>query len=140
SRAAGDDDGRARLLDRSGGEVRFAQVVGAAVVAEGILAPQAGDYLQLLLHQVDSSRRRREVEAVGDVLGLQPAGAHTQLGATVTQVVQRGGHLGEHRRVAERDRADERAEADPLGFTGEPGEVDPRVGGDVRAVAASVEV
>ena len=52
------------------------QVVGAALVAERVLAPQAGNHLQLLFDQVHAPPGCREIEAVRLVFGLQPASAN----------------------------------------------------------------
>ena len=102
---------------------------GAAVVAEGVLAEEAGDDLELFLDQVDALLRVREREAVGGVLGGEPAGADAQLGSTVAHVVERGGHLGQDGRVAKRHRADQGAESNAPRVAGKGGQVDPGVAG-----------
>ena len=65
-----------------------------ALVGEGIAGPHPGDDLQLLLEQVDPSRRRRKVEAVGGVLGFEPACAEAEFGTAAAHVVERRDQIG----------------------------------------------
>ena len=125
--AAPDDQRRVRLLYRPRREAAAGEVEVGAVVAEGILRPEAGDHLQLLFQQVDSPSHRRKGEPVRVVLGLQPARAEPELGPAVADVVERGRQLREHGRVPERHGADECAQPDALGVARERSEVDPRV-------------
>ena len=61
---------------------------------------------------VEARRRVGEVEAVGGVLGLVPAGADAELDPTAAHLVDLGDADGQQPGAAERDRGDERAEAD----------------------------
>ena len=58
---------------------------------------------------------RREAVAVGPPLVLLPAGADAELEAAAADDVDRRGHLGRERRVAEPGADDHVAEPDPLG-------------------------
>ena len=61
------------------------------------------------------------------MLALVPTGADAEVQATAGQLGHRGGAFGEQRGVMERQRADERAEADAAGVRGEPRERGPGV-------------
>jgi hypothetical protein len=53
------------------------------------------------------------------VLAVEPSGAHPELDATARHVVGGYDGLGQHRGIAEGDRRDHGAEADPLGDRGQ---------------------
>ena len=82
---------------------------------------------QLALELVETLARRREREAVGLVLRLVPARADAELDATARDVIDGDCVLREHRRRAERDRRDERAEPDPCRRGAERRQRRPRV-------------
>ena len=81
-------------------------------------AAQHGDALLELVH---AGADRREVDAVGVVLDLGPAGADAHRGAAAGDQVDGRDGLGQHGRVAVADRVDERADLDPLGLAGQGG-------------------
>ncbi len=59
------------------------------------------------------------------MLWFQPAGPHPEAEAPAGHEVDGGRHLAQHRRMAERDRADQHHQPDALGLprqTGEDGE------------------
>ena len=62
-------------------------------------------------------------EAEGPELDLVPAGAQAEDQPAAADLVDGGGLLGEHRRVVERGRGDQRPELDPLGDRGQAGEL-----------------
>ena len=62
------------------------------------------------------------------MLELVPAGADADLDPPAAHLVDRRDDLGEVAGVAEGDRRDERAEPDPVGLAGEPGQDGPGVG------------
>ena len=80
---------------------------------ERAVGPGAADDLELLLEQLEARAERRELEAVGLVLALVPAGAEAEVDTAARDVVDGGDELREHRRMAERRRRDEHAEAQP---------------------------
>ena len=100
--------GRCTGLGRASSGV---QAVVRAGEGERPVGPDAADDRELLLEQLHARPERRELEAVGLVLALVPAGAEAELDAPVRDVVDGSDVLGEHRRVAERRRRDEHAEA-----------------------------
>ena len=71
---------------------------------------------------------RREREAELAMLELVPAGPDADLDAPAAHLVDRRDDLGEVAGMAEGDRRDEDAEADPIGLAGEPGEDRPCIG------------
>ncbi len=114
---------------------RVPQRVVPAVEVEGFAdggVPQAGDHGQLLLQPADL--RLREGDAVGGVLGLVPAGAEAQLDPAAGHLVDLGDLDGEHAGQPEGGGGHQRAQADPGGLPGQPGEGDPGVGGAGQAV------
>ena len=64
-------------------------------------------------------------KAEGRVVGLVPARAQAQDQPAAADLVDRRGHLGQHRRRVEAGRSDERAELDLLGRLGQAGERGP---------------
>src|SRR4051794_19596774 len=98
-RGATDDDRRPRLLERLRPDV-----VG--------VGPLPDDLGKLAVELVEPAALRAELEAIALVLLLHPAGSDRELDAAVGDVVGARDELRQYRRVAERDRGDERAEAD----------------------------
>ena len=69
---------------------------------------------ELLLEHLGPVLDRREREAVAPVLLFVPARAESELDPTAAHLVDGRDDLGEVARVAEADRRDEDAEADPV--------------------------
>src|SRR4051794_35762452 len=90
-------------------------------------APQTVDDRQLVGQHVEAFACGREAERVCGVLGGVPAGTETELDASTAHLVDLGDADGERARTAERDRRDERAEADGRRLAGEAREGEPRV-------------
>src|SRR5262249_32256112 len=65
------------------------EAVRAARVVEAGLRPRAHDDLDLLLEEVEALARVEEREAVGEVLALEPAGAHADVEPSAGDVVDR---------------------------------------------------
>ncbi len=122
-----DQQGRARLLHRLGQGAQVLELVVAALEGEGVLGEGAGDDLQLLGQPLHADGRGRELEAVGAVLALVPAGPEPQLDPAAGDVVGRDHHLGQDRRVPEGGRGDQRAQADAAGPGGQRGQGGPGV-------------
>ena len=89
---------------------------------ERAVGPGSADDLELLLEQLEARAERRELEAVGLVLAFVPAGAEAEVDTAARDVVDGCDDLREHRRMAERRRRDEHAEAQPGRDRGEAGE------------------
>ena len=102
--------------------------------------PQAGDDGELLLEPVEALADRREGDAEGGVLLLEPARAQPELDPPAAHLVDPGDGHGERPGQPERGRADQGAEPDAAGVAGEPGEGGPGVGGPGGAVAGHVQV
>jgi hypothetical protein len=112
-RGSADDDRRVRALHRLGQRVEGNEVVVLAGVGERPVGPGAADDLELLLEQFEAHAEGRELEAIGLVLALVPACADAEIDSSARDVVDGGDRLGEHRWMAERDRRDQHAEAQP---------------------------
>ena len=86
--------------------------------------------------------RRREVDAVGAVLDLGPAGADAHRGPPAGDQVDRRDRLGQDRRVAVADRVHERTALHPLGLAGQRGvhRHGLQAGGVVGRAGGAVEV
>jgi hypothetical protein len=99
-----------------------------AELLAGRRVPHPGDDRELLLEHAEPLHGGRERHAVGGVLGVEPAGAEAELHPAAAHLV----HLGHAHRQRpwppERHRAHQRAEPDPGGLQGQPGQRDPRVG------------
>src|SRR3954452_5620980 len=78
---------------------------------ERMFGPLPVDDLELLGQNRHPLTHRREREAVGGVLGLEPAGPDAELDAAAGDVVRRDHGLGQHARVAEGRGRDEGADA-----------------------------
>jgi hypothetical protein len=118
-----------RILYREGQRSDGIQPMVHSLERDRIFAPvpEAVDDLDLLREDAHPLPVRREGEAEGLVLPLEPAGAHPQLHPAARDVIDRRDELREDRWMAERDRRDHRAEPDPLRHGGEPRERRPRV-------------
>ena len=101
---------------RSRQELAVAGLVEPAVEVDGALAKQRPDDRERLLEAVDAVVER---EAEGAKLGLVPAGAEPEHEATAADLVDRGGLLGQQRRVVEVRARHERPELDPGGDGGD---------------------
>ena len=89
-------------------------------MAEG--APQAGDDLELLLEPVEAFAERRERDAVGGVLGLEPAGAQPELHPAARHLVDLRHRDGQWPGQPEGRRGDQGAEPDPGRLAGQAAE------------------
>ena len=97
-------------------QLAVARLVPAAVEVDGALAQERPDDRERLLEPVDPVVER---EAEGAELGLVPAGAEAEHEPAAAELVDRGGLLGEQRRVVEVRAGDERPELDPRGRRGD---------------------
>ncbi len=113
-----EDERGMRLLHRPRECQLIAETVGGPVVVEALPGPRANDDLDLLGEQREPLPRVEEREAVGLVLALVPARAHADVDAPARDVVDGRRHAGEHARMAEGRRRDERAEADAASAPG----------------------
>ncbi len=126
-RAAADD--QVRRGERLG-QCVAAEPVVLTLEVERTLIPLAPDDLDLLLEQLESLSHRREREAVGGMLGLEPARPHAELDPTAARDVVGGDDvLRQHRRMPEGGRRDERSQAEVRGDRRQPGDRRPRVEG-----------
>ena len=90
-----------------------------------LAAPERPDHVDRLLERLQGlSRRARRAAHGGDPVP-EGARAETELEAPAREHVERGGLLGEHRRVAERQVGDVREEADALRACEQVGEQRP---------------
>jgi hypothetical protein len=133
---AADDDRRIGPLDRLGQRGRVDEPVVAAVVGERLLGrPEPLDDLDLLLEAAEPLPRRRERDAVGGVLGVEPARADAQLDPAAAHLVHLGDADRQRARQPERGRAHQGAEPDRGRLPGQPRQGDPGVGGAGARVA-----
>ena len=119
------------------------QPVVPPVEVEGLAgrrAPQPGDDRELLLVAVEPLPQRRERDAVGGVLGLEPAGADAELDPAAAHLVDLGHRDRQRPGQPEGGRRHQRAQPDPAGLAGQPGERHPGVGRAGQAVAAHRQV
>ena len=105
-------------------ELAIAGLVPAAVEVDGAVAQERPDDRERLLEPVDPVVVR---VAVGAELGLVPAGAEAEDEPAATQLVDRGGLLGEQGGVVEVRAGDERPELDPRRRGGDRGQERPRL-------------
>ena len=105
-------------------ELAVAHLVPASVEVDGAFAQERADDRERLLEAVDAVVVR---VAVGAELGLVPARAEAEDEPAATQLVDRGGLLGEQRRVVEVGAGDERPELDPRRRGGDRGQQRPRL-------------
>ena len=120
---------RRRVLDR---------VVGAGVV-EGLAGrrgPHSGQDLELFTESLESLAERGERDGVGQVLGLEPARADSEVHPARAHRVDLGHRDGQRSGVAERRRGHQRAEPDRRGLAGDAGQRHPRVGRTGQSVTA----
>lgn len=111
--AAAHDEVRVGPGDGLGHGVELVDAVVAAGEGERARRPGAVHDLDLLLEHLQPRLGVGEREPVRRVLALVPAGAHPDLHPPARHVVHRRGRLGQHRRVAERRRRHQRAQAQP---------------------------
>ncbi len=126
-----------RRLGQPGGVGHRVDLAAVAERRADRVAPQPADDRQLVGQRVEARPGGREVERVGLVLGLVPAGADAQLDPATAHLVHLGDADRQQTRAAERHRGDERAEADGRGVAGQAGERDPRVGRTGKPVAVT---
>ena len=141
--APADDDRDAAVLHRLGQRRGAGQPVVPAVEVErlaGRRAPQPGDDRQLLLVAVEPLPQRRERDAVGGVLGLEPARADAELDPAAAHLVDLRDRDRQRPGQPEGGRRHQRAQPDPAGLPGQPGEGHPGVGRSGQAVAAHRQV
>ena len=107
-----------------------------------LLAPLAGDDLELLLQHRHPLGHGRERKPVDLVLELVPAGAQPQLNAAAGDVVDGGGRVRHQRGMPERHRRHHRAQPDPRGARGQRRQRRPGVvrAAPVQAVAGQVVI
>jgi hypothetical protein len=91
-------------------ELAVAGLEVPSVEVDGTVAEERPDDREGLLEAVDPMVER---EAEGPELGLVPARAEPEDEASATDLVDRGGHLRQHRRAVEGGGGDEGAQADP---------------------------
>ena len=91
-------------------QLAVAGLVPAPVEVDRPVAQEAADDRERLLETIDAMVER---VAIGAELGLVPARPEAQHEAPAAQLVDRGGLLGEQRRVVEVRAGDERPELDP---------------------------
>ena len=135
-----DQQRRMRALHRLGLRVEVAHRPVLPRERERPLGPRAVDDLELLAHPVHALAQRREGEAVGDVLGLEPARPEPELHAPARDVIGRHDELREHGRMAERGGRHERAEPQRVRHRGEPGDRPPGVQRAARLAAEHGQV
>jgi hypothetical protein len=102
-----------RLLHGLRLRVEVLDLVVPALERERAGLPRAVHDLDLLGEDLEPRAGVVEGEAVGAVLGLEPAGAHPKLHAAARDVIDRDGRLGEQGRMPEGGGRDERAETNP---------------------------
>ena len=89
-----------RILQRLGDQRSALQAVVDPVEVGALIGEEAGDHRASLLQHVGPVPRRSEFDAVAAVLVLLPSRAEAQHQTPPADVVDRGGLLGQHRRVA----------------------------------------
>jgi hypothetical protein len=124
-----------RLLDRLGLAVRLLEGVVGALVGRALLGQQSDDDVAGLVEPVHALLDAEQVDAVRVRLVGVPTGAEAQLEATVGDLVERGSHVREHRRVPVRNPGDEHADAEPAGRLGQRRERDPPLQARPAAIA-----
>src|SRR6202030_1665037 len=82
-------------------------------------APQAGEDRQLLLEAIEALALRRERDAVGSVLGLEPSCPDADVHAPAAHRIDLRHRDGKRSREPERRRGDHRAKAYPARFAGQ---------------------
>ena len=117
-----------RALDRLGVEsgVGDPDLPAFERPAVGLL-PEAVQNLQLVFHQVGAFRDLRERQPQLAVLRVVPASPNADFYPAATHLVDRRHDFGERSRMTERDRRDERAQANALGLARDPGQDRPGV-------------
>jgi hypothetical protein len=101
-----------------------------------VLAEEAVDDLELLTEARHAHARRREVEAVGLVLALHPAGTKPERDPAAGDLVGGRGGVRQHRRVTECGGRDERPELQLRRVCSEAGDRRPRIEHVTRLVEA----
>ena len=96
----------------SAGESVSRSAAGEREPLAGRRRPQPGDDRELLLQPVETLAERRERDAVGAVLRVEPAGAEPELDPAAAHLVDLGDADGERAGQPERGRGDQRAEPD----------------------------
>jgi hypothetical protein len=120
-----DADRRVRPLQRLRIAVRVDELDVPAGEGRLLVREQPDDRLTCLVEGVEPlGERGVEVDAVGLGLHLVPPRADAELEATARHDVERGGHVGEHRRMTVRHAGHEHADAQA------PGCLRQRSGGD----------
>ena len=120
--AAAADEDRDVAADRPRVVVRAVDPVVRALDGRLLLREHRARDAERVLEQLEAHLQRREVEAVGAVLALEPGGAERVDRAAAGEDVQRRRDLRVEGRVAVGDAADHQAEVQPLGAPGERGE------------------
>jgi hypothetical protein len=127
---AADDNRWCGLLDRTGPEERGRDRVMTPLERPTVgFLPEPSQDRELLLEHLGADLDRRERDPVVGVLALVPAGAKAHLDAATRHLVDGGHDLRQNARMAEGDRGDQHAEADPLGLPGESGYRGPGIAG-----------
>src|SRR5581483_835169 len=113
---AADQDRRARLLHGVRQHARIAQVELVELQPHLVLGQQAGEDLQVAVHDPAALF---EVDAHGAELAGVPADGRAEDEAALRDVVEATDLLGQHGRVAQRQDQDAGAELDPAGAHGD---------------------
>src|SRR5262249_39104896 len=96
---ATDDDRRMRSLDRLWLASRVSELSVPTVERGRGVREQSDDRLDPFVEAVEPLPQRWERDAVGVALLLVPAGAEADVEPAAGHDVDRGGHVGQHRRV-----------------------------------------
>ena len=105
-------------------------VVPAVMVEPGPhrRGPQAGHDGQLFFQSIEALAQRREGDAVGRVLCVEPTGPEAQLHPAAAHGVDLRHSDGQRARQPEGRRGQQSAQPDAVGLPGDAGQGDPRVG------------
>src|SRR5262249_52428328 len=102
-------------------QVRVAEMVELAVVAEGLRAPQAADAGERLVQHAPPWTDLRERDAGHADLALGPAGSQTRHHAAVRHLIERREATRRHRRVPEQVAQHEMTDPDARRHRGDDG-------------------
>jgi hypothetical protein len=105
-------DRDARLLHRRRAPDRAVELDEPPAIGEPLAAEHELEHLEGLAEPGGAVRRRPAAEAEGPQLGIHRPPPEPELEPPAADDVERGGHLGEQRRVAERVAQHEVADAD----------------------------
>ena len=109
-------------------------------MADGVLGPQPPDDGERLVEHLDTCCGAGELDPVAAVLVLVPPGADAEFEPTAGHVVDRHGHLRQHRRIAVGHRTDQAAHPGIAGQHRHARQHRPALERGLRRVDESVEV